>query len=241
MQMTVPVSWESYARKYDMLFDHNPFYQQIHRRVLAQAGRWEIRPGDLVADVGAGTGNYSLSLARRFPEATVLHIDNNEGMNARAMEKRDEAGISNLTLLPFGMEEVQIEPGSLRALVSIHALYTFPDPQQALEKMYGWLEPGGDAILVDAGRIVRVLDWQIALGTHLIRKHGLRKALAIFREGREVSRQNAFIRDMQRAGEFWTHSHEAFLGAVRKAGFDIIESGLTFRGVSDWVVARKKG
>lgn len=240
MEMTKPVSWESYARKYDLLFQHNPFYQQIHRRVLRQVGQWDIHPGDRIADLGAGTGNYSLALARCFPQAEILHIDNNEGMNTRAFEKQNEAGISNLRVLPFGIEDLHLDPGSLRALVSIHALYTFSEPQKVLEKMYEWLEPGGQAILVDAGRVVRVLDWQIALGKHLIRTCGLRKTLSIFREGREVSRQNAFIRRMQRNGTFWTHSHEEFLEAVRNAGFGILEADRTFRGISDWVVAQKQ-
>ena len=240
MQTVQNVSWKSYAQKYDMLLSYNPFYQQVHQEVMQQVSKWEIKTGEFIADVGAGTGNYSLALARQFPQAKIFHIDNDEGMNAQTVAKREAAGIINHYVLDKGIEEVQLEEASLKGLVSIHALYTFPEPEKALQKMYSWLKPGGYAVLVDAGRIVNVLSWQIAIGWHLLRKYGLKKTLEIMHEGKEVSQQNAYIRKMQLSGDFWTHTHEEFLEAVRKAGFEILESNTTFRGVSDFVVARKK-
>ena len=157
----------------------------------------------------------------------------------QAKVKKEQAPLDNHQILSLGIEDLRLAPGSLRGLISIHALYTFPDPGAALRNMYQWLEPGGNAVLVDAGRIVNVLDWQIAIGWRMIRKHGLRKTLQIMREGKEVSRQNAKIRQMQRNGLFWMHSHEEFCQAVEDAGFEILKNQICFRGVSDFVVARK--
>lgn len=239
MSPTQVVSWKSYAQKYDMLLSFNPFYQHLHQAVLAEVSEWEINGGDLIADVGAGTGNYSLSLARLFPQARVLHIDNDSGMNEAARTKRTQLGISNHAILESGIEDVELAEGSLRALISIHALYTFPRPEQVLQRMHKWLQPGGEAILVDAGRIVNVLSWQLAISFHLLRTYGWKKTWEIFREGREVSQQNAYIRNMQGNGTFWTHSHAEYCTAVEKAGFEILDAGTTFRGISDWVKVRK--
>lgn len=240
MPSTQTVSWKTYAEKYDMLLAYNPYYQQLQQEVMQEVKKWKIQPGDQIADIGAGTGNYSLAIAQHFPEAIVFHIDNDEGMNAVAAGKKNLAPLPNHRILSSGIEEVNLEVGALRALVSIHALYTFPNPRAALEKMYAWLEPGGQAVLVDAGRIVNVWNWQLALGSHLIRRYGLRKALEIFREGKEVSRQNAYIRNLQKDGTFWTHSHKEFCEAVEKTGFEIQASRTTFRGISDLVVVRKE-
>ena len=239
MPTNTEVSWKSYAQKYDMLLSYNPFYQAVHQEVLAHTKQWQIKAGDYIADVGAGTGNYSLAIAQQFPQAHVLHVDSDEGMNAVTADKRVTSGIKNHDILDRSIEDVVLKPESLKALVSIHALYTFPNPQEALRKMYQWLEPGGCAVLVDAGRIVKVRNWQMAIGWHLLRHHGLKKTLQIMREGKEVSRQNAYIRGMQRQGKFWLHSHGEFCETVRKAGFKIEQSGITFRGISDIVVARK--
>lgn len=233
------VNWKSYAQAYDMLMVYNPFYQQLHKEVLSYVEEWDIPEGATIADLGAGTGNYSLAIASKFPKANVLHIDNNEGMNARTTEKRMEMGLDNHRILDQSIEEVDIQPGSLDALISIHALYAFPNPQEVLKKAFSWLKPGAPAILVDAGRIVNVLDWQLAIGWHLLRQHGLRKSLKIISEGKIVSRQNAKLREMQRNGVLWTHSHEEFVEAVHKAGFEVKSSHITFRGISDCVITKK--
>lgn len=239
MQSVKAVSWNTYAQKYDMLLTYNPFYQQLHHNVLAEVAQWEIENGDLIADIGGGTGNYSLAIARQFPEAQILHIDNDKGMNAVTASKKASEGIANLSILGKGVDEVELEDNSIKALICIHALYTFDDPEAALKKIHDWLLPGGRAILVDAGRIVDVLSWKLAIGWYLFQNHGVKKMLHIMQEGKEISRQNTYIRNMQRKGIFWTHSHEDFCRSVEKAGFTIEKSSVTFRGVSDFVVATK--
>ena len=94
--------------------------------------------------------------------------------------------------------------------------------------------------LKNAGRIVNVLSWQLAISTYLIRNYGLKKTLQIFSKGKEVSKQNAYIRNMQKDGTYWTHTHEEFLDAVQTAGFEIQQAQTVFRGISDLVVVRKK-
>ena len=239
-QVQNTVDWQLYAEKYDMLLSYNPFYQDLRNDILSQAYEWEIAEGDLIADVGAGTGNYSISLAKRFPRAQIIHIDNNVGMNERARGKKAEAGLSNIDILDQGIEEVRVQSNSFRALVSVHALYTFPDPELALANMYDWLEPGGMGILVDPGRIVNVINWQLAIGWHLVSNYGLKRTLQIFKEAKPVSEQNRIIREMQKRGELWTHSHDEFCEAVSSAGFQIVESRTCFRGLSDMVVVSKK-
>ena len=227
------VDWHLYAEKYDMLFNYNPFYQQLHQEIMELVKQWDIRPGASIADVGAGTGNYSVALARHFRQAHVLHIDNNTAMNERALQKKVSNGLSNLEILPKGIQDAELPPESQQALLSVHALYTFPDPAKALKKMLGWLEPGGKAILVDPGRMVKVFDWQWAIGKQLISRYGLLKTLQIFREAKPVSQQNRYIRKMQAQDRLWTHSTEEFGEAVEAAGFKIEQIKTCFRGLSD--------
>ncbi|MEL6675988.1 MAG: methyltransferase domain-containing protein [Bacteroidota bacterium] len=233
------VDWHQYAEKYDMLLDYNPFYQQLREEITTMISAWPMEEGDLIADLGAGTGNYSVLLAERFPSARVLHIDNNSAMNARARQKKVAAGLGNLDFIEKGAEAVSLAPGSLRAILSVHALYTFPDPHQSLRDMYDWLEPGGIGLLVDPGRIVNVWEWQVAISAHLLKRYGLKRTLRIFQEARVVSEQNRLIRHQQRKGELWTHSPEAYRAAIQGAGFEIVESRMCFRGLSDLAVVRK--
>ncbi|MEM6803591.1 MAG: methyltransferase domain-containing protein [Bacteroidota bacterium] len=233
------LDWSSYAKSYDLLLSYNPFYQALQEDILQNCRAWQIEPDDLIIDLGAGTGNYSLPIAQFFPAARVLHIEPNEGMNTRTREKIASMGLENVSILPSYAEEVKLSTNSVSACVCIHAFYTFKDPVASIQNIYRWLKPGGMAVLVDAGRKVRVIDWQIAIGWHLISTYGLKKALEIMQSGKEVSKQNAYIRKKQNIGEYWLHSHEEFVSHIKEAGFEILEAKKTFRGVSDFVVVRK--
>ena len=226
------------AEQYDMLLQYNPFYQQLHREVLEVLQSWKVPSGATLADIGAGTGNYSLAIANLFPQATILHFDNDPGMNAAAIAKRP-VSLTNHHVYQSSVDAIQIARENLDGLISIHALYTFPDPKAALQNMFQWLKPGAPAILVNAGRSVNVLSWQLAIGLHLIRNYGFRKTMEILQQGKEVSRQNAYIRKMQDRGIYWTHSHQEFCEAVSQSGFEILSAKKAFRGISDQVIARK--
>ena len=233
-----PVDWYRYAQKYDMLLEYNPYYQVVHQEVMALIDRWSLPPGSVLADFGAGTGNYSVACARRQPRLQVLHIENNRSMNALAARKA--ARLMNFQILERSIENLEFSAGLLHGLLCINALYTFPNPRETLESMNQWLAPGARAVFVDPGRVMRVLPWTFALSWYLLRNFGIRKTLEILREAKSVSEQNAHIREMQRNGSYWTHSHEEFCQAIEAAGFYIEESKTCFRGYCDYVVAVKQ-
>ncbi|UZR99504.1 class I SAM-dependent methyltransferase [Chondrinema litorale] len=233
------VNWKSYAQKYDMLLSYNPYYQQLYNEVLSYTNNWDTFPNDILLDIGAGTGNYSTQLALQHPQANIIHIDNDKGMNLEAANKANFLGLKNHIITDKNIREVVFAHNSVKGIISIHALYTFPNPTEIIKRIYNWLVPNGKVVLVDAGRIVNVISWQIAIGYHLLKNYGLKKTLSIMEEGKEVSKQNSVIRQMQKSGKFWMHSHKEFCSAIEDAGFIIENAHKTFRNVSDFVVARK--
>lgn len=234
---TTTVDWNAYAEKYDMLLTYNPFYQEALKEVLSRVQNWNIKAGDQIADVGAGTGNYSVEVAKLFPQATVLHIDADQGMNTIAAKKASE--LENFQVLGKSVDKVHFAANSLQGLLCINAIYTFPNPQEELQNMYRWLAPGSSIVLIDAGRIMNVSSWTLALTWRLLRKYGLRTTLNVLGEAKAVSQQNAYIRENQQNGTFWTHSHEEFCEAVTTAGFQIEFAETCFRGDCDLIIARK--
>lgn len=238
-QKAINVDWNRYARKYDMLMKYNPFYQQLRAEVLKKVGRWKIDSYDRIADIGAGTGNYSVAVAKSFPGAKVFHVDRDLGMCSVAENKKQAENLQNLEIVNTSIEDLQLEPSSLKACLCIHSLYTFPDPEGLLKRIYDWLVPGGHGIFVDPGRPVKVLDWQIAIGWRMVKKYGLRKTLEVMKEGREISYQNQQISKYQADGTYWTHTPEEFVKTIQNAGFNILESRLCFRKISDMVIVSK--
>jgi ubiquinone/menaquinone biosynthesis C-methylase UbiE len=233
------VNWQSYAQKYDMLLDYNPFYQDLRNLVFSKIESWNFDSEDTIADIGAGTGNYSVKLAEIFPEAKVYHVDKNDGMCELAEHKMTQKNLHNLQILKKSVEDLDFPESSLSACFCLHSLYTFPEPEKIIQRIYHWMKPGAVGVFVDPGRTVNVLDWQIAIGWHMVRKYGLGKTLKILREGKEISYQNRQISKLHAQGIYWKHSHQEFCDAVKAAGFEITEATTCFRGISDLVVIRK--
>lgn len=232
------VDWYAYAQKYDLLLSYNPYYQEVYQKIRSIVQSWQLPEGAYVADLGGGTGNYSVEIARLLPQQHILHVENNAGMNAVAMRKAK--GLQNWKLIDKDIGDLVLEAKQLDAILCINALYTFPEPHLQLKRMYDWLAPDGKVVFVDPGRIMNVFSWRMAITWHLLRQHGLATTLSVFKEAKAIGEQNSYIRKMQLNGTYWTHSHAEFCEAIEVAGFSIKQARKCFRGDCDFVIAIKE-
>ncbi|APC08339.1 class I SAM-dependent methyltransferase [Neomoorella thermoacetica] len=100
--------------------------------------------GEHILDVGCGTGNFSLELARRGVKVTGIDIS--DPMLAKARKKAADAGLAIEFLhadamnLPFG-------DNTFDKIVSVTALEFAPDLKAVLEESYRVLKPGGRMVI----------------------------------------------------------------------------------------------
>jgi ubiquinone/menaquinone biosynthesis C-methylase UbiE len=237
--------WQAYAEVYDLLAEHNPAYQALLARFNEAVSRWPLRPGARLADLGAGTGNFSLALAEAFPACPVTHLDSNVAMNRAAERKARAAGRGNLHVLTCDISSAcqrlgePFAAGSLAALTTVHALYAFPQPQQVLASAFTWLQPGGWLLACDAGRMGSVAGWAAYVLAHHWRRHGLAATLGLYRRALAVVALNRPLQRAQREGRLWRHTPAEFRAAIEGAGFEVVQACQVYRGDSDFVVARK--
>ncbi len=244
---TPATDWHAYAQVYDLMATHNPAYQELLARFGAAVRGWPLPAGARLADIGAGTGNFSLALARAFPACQVLHLDSDAAMNRAAEHKAREAGCANLRVLTRDIAsaleapDAAFAPASLDALTTVHALYAFPNPQAVLAAAFRWLRPGGHLLACDAGRMSPVWGWAAYVLAHHVRRHGLAATWRFYRRARAVATLNRPLREAQREGRLWRHTPQEFRTAIEAAGFEVLRCEIAYRGNSDFVVARKPG
>jgi ubiquinone/menaquinone biosynthesis C-methylase UbiE len=232
------VSWDHYALHYDKMCSINPAYDANVQRFCGWMRSLDAGSVKTIFDLGGGTGNVSQAVAMVLPQATVYHVDQDAAMNLVARRKFAAHGVRNVRILPTRIEDLEIESASADVVVCGHSIYTVADPAAALRRIRQALRPGGHLMIIDVGRTIHIGNWAVYLFRHAWRRLGFFKTVALFIEGRQVARQNQNIAAKQADGVYWMHSTEEFVRTLRDAGFDVLESGVCYRGISDYALCR---
>jgi SAM-dependent methyltransferase len=161
----------------DTDWDHNAWYQRLLLRQVPTGAR-------RVLDVGCGAGALARALARRVEQVDAL--DRDPAMVALART----GAPANLTVLQGDALAVDLPAGGYDAVLSLSSLHHLP-LRPALERMAGWLRPGGALAAVAPPRI----DLPAEIPVELAAVTGHRALGAAFAAGRALTGRSLFARE----------------------------------------------
>jgi SAM-dependent methyltransferase len=109
-----------------------------------------LKPGERVADIGAGTGYFTFQVADAVgPQGQVLALDIApemlEYLDLRVKARR----ATNVTLRRVAADDPQLEPGSVDTILMIDAIHYVKDRVAYAKKLLPALAPGGRVIIID--------------------------------------------------------------------------------------------
>ena len=109
----------------------------------------DVRPGDVVVDLGSGNGQVSLPLAMR--QADVLAVDVSPDMVDQLRQTAQSHGVSTIDAIAVPIEQLALPPACADLVVSSYALHHLRDADKAevVKAAFGWLRPGGRLIVAD--------------------------------------------------------------------------------------------
>ena len=120
----------------------NPFTRISRAAVIAE--HLDLKPGMEVLDFGCGPGRVTLPLARLVGEqGKVVAADIQEGMVARAKQKAQAAGQSNIEFLLAAAGEGRLDHDRFDRALLVSVLGEIPDRETALQEIFKALKPGG--------------------------------------------------------------------------------------------------
>jgi ubiquinone/menaquinone biosynthesis C-methylase UbiE len=172
----VPAKIETAARIYEYRSEHNPdgigkFY---HGREIAhvmghQAADWlerperqeeentqllvdslGVKPGEVVADIGAGTGYLSRRLAKKAaPKGVILAVDIQPEMLDLLTNQMARLNITNVQPILGSIDDPKLPPASVDLVVMVDVYHEFSHPFEMMRAICRSLKPGGRVAFVE--------------------------------------------------------------------------------------------
>ncbi len=137
--------WDVRVRSWEEVTS-SPVFARLAERVLELA---RIEVGEVVVDLGAGTGLLTLPAAERA--ATVFAVDYSEPMLERVEARACAAGRDNVECVVADLREVPLDDASADVVISSYAFHHLRDEgkELALAEARRILRPGGRMVICD--------------------------------------------------------------------------------------------
>ena len=109
-----------------------------------------LEPGQRVADIGAGTGIFSVPLARAVrPGGVVFSVEVDEGFLPMIADKEAQAGLDNIQPVLGRFEDPRLPRGDLHVAFFHDVLHHISDRATYLQRTASSQRPGGRIVIVD--------------------------------------------------------------------------------------------
>jgi protein-L-isoaspartate O-methyltransferase len=110
----------------------------------------KLKPGDVVADVGAGSGYHALRMARMVgPKGTVWAVDVQPEMLAALRQRMKEKKVNNIRPVLGTITDPKLPEGAMDLILMVDVYHEFSHPYEMTQALVKALKPGGRLVFVE--------------------------------------------------------------------------------------------
>lgn len=119
-----------------------------------------LKPGMVVADIGAGTGYLSRRMATAVgPSGRVLAVDVQPEMVRMLQQLAQRSGLKQIEPRLGGEDDVKLPAGSVDLAIMVDVYHELAYPYEVLASVVAALKPGGQMVFVE----YRAEDWKVPI------------------------------------------------------------------------------
>ena len=110
----------------------------------------EVKPGMVIADIGAGSGYYTSRLAKKVaPSGRVYATDIQPGMIEILNRRVKDEGLTNVETILGAMDDPRLPPASIDLAIMVDVYHELQQPQVFLQRLKPAFKPGGRLVLLE--------------------------------------------------------------------------------------------
>ena len=109
----------------------------------------QLKPTDVVADVGAGTGYFSFRLAPLVPQGQVYAVDLQDEMIAVLNRRKAELKAANVTAVKSTEQDARLPANSIDVVLMVDVYHEFAYPFEMMQSIVKALKPSGRVIQIE--------------------------------------------------------------------------------------------
>ena len=110
----------------------------------------KLKPGDVVADIGCGTGYFSRRLAKKVaPGGRVLGVDIQPEMLQILTNQMAKAGVTNVVPILGTITDPKLPTNSVDLALMVDVYHEFDHPFEMMQAIVRGLKPGGRVVFVE--------------------------------------------------------------------------------------------
>ncbi len=114
----------------------------------------DLQPGMAIADIGAGTGFFTMLMAREVGPMGKAYAVDIAPEFVKAIELRAKGqGIDNITGIVNDQKSTRLPPQSVDLVFISDTYHHFEYPMTTLQSIHDALRPGGELVVIDFKRI----------------------------------------------------------------------------------------
>ncbi|WP_395738726.1 class I SAM-dependent methyltransferase [Prosthecobacter sp.] len=170
------------------------FHQR--EKIVAAVG---LKPGRAMADIGAGTGLFTLPFAQAVgPKGQVYAVDIAKNFLSHIQARALQAQASNVTTVQCTPRSVELRESSIDLAFICDVYHHFEFPQASLASLHKALKPGGELVLIDFKRIPGVSSdfvmGHVRAGQEVFEAEVTAAGFEKMGEVKDVLKENYFVR-----------------------------------------------
>jgi ubiquinone/menaquinone biosynthesis C-methylase UbiE len=123
--------------------------REIEERPQQTVVELELKPDDVVADIGAGTGYFSFRIASVVPKGKVYAVDIQPEMLDAIAYLAAENKVTNVETVLGQEEQPNLPENSIDLAFMVDAYHEFAYPREMMTGIVQALKPGGRVILLE--------------------------------------------------------------------------------------------